>query len=277
MDEKKENPMRCFVPGVVAALVLPAAALAQLVYPFEQERYVMVSVADYYNSPVEQSDAAADFNTWQADICVNVPEVLRYASADQYSTIGASILDAFGAGEIQASPLGSAPWDFHFSSAQSFYRVKFALADAATLDLLGHVAVEADVDASFLDWMLTLRVWVQVNQIAGEVVYEDEVLIAVDCGTWDPSEHSLVVAAPVAGAAELNPGVYELTVFATLDSVARLDALPIIGQAAYVVSAEFAPLPPEDPSQADLDGDGDVDLADFARFQRAITGPQIGG
>jgi len=268
--------MRRFIPGIVVALILPAAALAQLIYPFEQERYVTVSVADYNNSPVEQSAAAADFNTWQADICVDVPEVLRYASADQYSTIGANILDAFGAGEIQVTPFGNAPWDFHFSSAQSFYRVKFALADAATLDLVGHIAVEADVDASFSDWMMTLRVWVQVNQIAGDVVYEDEVLIAADYATWNPSEHSLVVAAPVAGAAELNPGVYELTVFATLEGVAREGAFPVIGQAAYVVSAEFTPLPPEEPTQADLDGDGDVDLADFARFQRAMTGPLPG-
>lgn len=269
--------MRCFVPGVIAALVLPAAALAQLIYPFEQERYLTVAVTDYYNTPVEQSAAAAGFDTWQADICVDLPDVLRYASADQYSTIVANILDAFGAGEIQVTPFGNAPWDFHTSSAQSSYRVKFAFADAATLDLLGHIAVEADVDISAWDWMMTLRVWVQVNQIAGEVVYEDEVLIAADYGTWNPLEHSLVVAAPVAGAAELNPGVYELTVFATLDGVAQQDALPVIGQAAYVVSAEFTPLPPDDPTQADLDGDGDVDLADFARFQRAITSPQIGG
>jgi hypothetical protein len=266
-----------FTIGIAMALLLPAGALAQLVYPFEQERYVTVSVADYYNGPVEQSAAAADFDTWQADICVDVPEVLRYASADQYSTIGANILDAFGAGEIQVSPVGDYYQDYYFSAAQNFYRVKFALSDAATLDLVGHIAVEADVDASFLDWMMTLRVWVQVNQIAGDVVYEDEVLIAVNYDTWNPAEQSLVVAAPVAGAAELNPGVYELTVFATLEGAAQRDAVPIIGQAAYIVSAEFTPLPPEDPTQADLDGDGDVDLADFARFQRAMTGPQPGG
>jgi hypothetical protein len=265
--------MRHFIPAFALTVVLPAAAFAQLVYPFHQQRYIDLMVADYWNSPVEQSDAAAGFGTWQSDLCVDQPDVQRSASADQYSTIGTSILDTFGDAEIHVTPFGYSSQDFYDCSATNSYYVKFALSEAATLDLVGHMSVEADVPTNAYEWHVNLLVWVQVNEIAGDVVYEDEVLIPVDFFTWTPGETSLVVEAPVAGAAELNAGVYELTVTATLEGTAREQAQPVSGQAAFVVSAEFVPLPAENPAQADLDGDGDVDLADFARFQRAMTGP----
>jgi hypothetical protein len=265
--------MRRCVPAFALSFVLPAAALGQLVYPFHQQRYIDLMVADYWNSPVEQSDAAAGFDTWQSDLCLDQPDVQRSASADQYSTIGTSILDVFGDAEIHVTPFGYSSQDFYACSATNSYYVKFALSEAATLDLIGHMAVEADVPANAYEWSMSLRVWVQVNEIAGDVVYEDVVLIPVDFFTWTEGETSLVVEAPVAGAAELSAGVYGLTVSATLEGAARQEAQPVSGQAAYVVSAEFVPLPAENPTQADLDGDGDVDLADFARFQRAMTGP----
>jgi hypothetical protein len=263
--------MRLLASATVVGFVLTPAALSQAVYPLEQERYVWAEVgldpADP-NQPSVQFAEAPDFDLWQADVCMHSVSN-RNASASQYSDLSGTLIDAFGSADIQVGPSEGGSTQ---CNARSRCRVRFAVPAAATFDLLGDIAVEGQGFATAYYWYMILDLQVELNRIAGETVYSDELVISMNDSDYRPDQ---ILDAPLLVAGELAPGIYELTLYANLYGQAGYypNTNGALGEASYVASLELSPLPPEDPSQADLDGDGDVDLVDFARFQRAMTGP----
>ncbi|MBP7747917.1 MAG: hypothetical protein KA383_17515 [Phycisphaerae bacterium] len=260
------------------ALALSVAATAQPIYPVQQDRHVQAAVGERYepNSPenVEEYNSAVGFDLWQADICAQSPTVPRAASAGQYSAVTAATIDAFGAADIIVTS-GPNYGPLYFESAENRCQVRFAVPQRATVDLVGYVSLGGFADGTSSAWTLLLHANVELRQVAGPTLYANSIYLEMSSGEWSPE---LFTDMSVAFATELPPGVYELLVATDLHGEAweGWDDYPLVsGEAGYVVSAEFAPTPAEDPSEADLDSDGDVDFADYARFQRAFTGPLL--
>lgn len=250
-------------------------AAAQPLYTLQQDRRIEAHSISFAPEPVETGGnaAAPDYEVWQDVVAARSafdPGILWSAVADQHSAIESSGVTAFGSAE-----LGLADDPFGVSlSASNVYRVRFALARPTTIDLLGHLFGELTVPAfSGGPWDLALQVSARLNQVAGPSHYEQAVGFMQNDGDW---QASTVVDAPLLFSAELPPGIYELEVEALLvgnaDSFHSADA-PILGEAAYVLWADLTQAAVVLPGEGDLDGDGDADIADFARFQRAFTGP----
>lgn len=272
--------MRHLTLVLLVIVSIPAVVNAQLLYPLQQERFVHVRVpltGDDPNQPRERFASATDFSLWQASVCME--SVAGPAgNADQYSVMTDSTIDAFGTTDIRMQPSyynEDPPGSSH--SAQSYCRLRFAVLDPATVDLVGYISVELDgaqSDPYYQGWNMNVSLSVQLNRIAGNVVYETMLTIHMD--QWDWLAGS-ILGAPVELAGQLEPGVYELTVDARFNGgIWRDSGGPLyLGQTSYIVSAEFATPPPVTPGEGDLDGDGDVDIADFARMQAAFTGPML--
>ena len=266
--------MRSLNVVVTVAVCLPAVSVGQLIYPIQQDRSVVARV-----SPAEPNEvwieqfAATDFGIWQGDACASTPSNGRAASAGQYSVCTGDTINAFGSADFNLFA-GPESWTDCLTHAQNVCRVRFAVPEPLTFDALGYISVEWDAQSWNFRWSADLRVAVQLNEIAGPLIYADEVVIHV---TSDSPGEPTLVDAPVLTSGELAPGVYELVVSAELDGHAfdGYGGPPVVGQASYVVSTEFAASPAEVPGEGDLDQDGDVDIADFARMQRAFTGPQL--
>jgi hypothetical protein len=270
----EEESMFRRASAIVLCLLLPTAALAQLIYPLQHERYVQTHVSltsDDPNQPDLRLLVGPGFDLWQGDVCIE-SVCGRTASAGQYSELTGTTLDAFGAADLRVTPTH---YDQPVSEAQNYARFRFAVSEPVTLDLVGYISVEAMAEWVPYWWTMSLSVTVQVNRIAGEIAYEESAGLSMSDGNWSPDQ---LVEAPLVFADELDPGVYELTVSTVLHAETSWEwGGPVfLGEASYVVSAELAPVTAENPAEADLDGDGDVDIADYARFQRAFSGPLLG-
>lgn len=270
--------MRQLAVILLVIVFIPVVVNAQLLYPLQQERYVSVRVPitwDDPNQPRERSASATDSDLWQS--LVDMESVAGpTGSADQYSAITGSTIEAFGTTDIRMQPsyyIDNLPRPLYL--AQSFCRWRFAVPNPVTLDLVGYISVELDAtqsDPYAQGWNMNAALLVRLNRIAGNVVYE--VTRAIHMDAWDWTAGS-ILGAPVELAGQLEPGVYELTVDASFDGDVWNDwgGALYLGQTSYVVSADFATPPPVTPGEGDLDGDGDVDITDFARMQAAFTGP----
>ena len=265
--------MRRLPALLLSIAILCAPSFAQVIFPIQHDRHVLglLDPADP-NEPNTQIRSAPDFGPWLAEVCVSSSSLPRSAGAGQNSVMTGTSIDAYGAADIAVT----AQYDSrdYTSAAQNVCRFRFAVPEPASVNLVGQIAVEAETPwLGFAWWRLDLELSVQLNRIAGESVCSNITPIHIGSGYYGPG---MIVEVPVFAAAELTPGIYELTIAANVSGVARdgdgWD--PLVGQASYVIAADFFTTPDPGPTEGDLDGDGDVDMLDFARLQRAFTGPR---
>jgi hypothetical protein len=270
--------MHRFAIAILVVFILTPAALAQVVYPVQQVRYVSASTTSVDpNDPsqvetIEYFVTATGFDTWQEDVRAEALDAPRWANAGQYSTFSPTDLDAFGATDIGLTAGGNY-YTSYVTDGATGYGMRFAVPAAATYDLLGYASVEFTADSFDFDWWMDVITSIELRQIAGPTLYSDEISIHMTAQDFQPHQ---IVELPIALAGELTPGVYELYVLANAHGEVPWGTWPgppLKGEASFVVTAEFAPVPPDVPGEGDLDGDGDVDIVDFARFQRGMTGP----
>lgn len=252
-------------------LCLPTIATAQLIYPLQQERHVTVEVVDEGT----QHTAAAGFGTWQDDVFIASSVCpLFEVNGNQYSVFTDTTLDTFGSLDVLIDPDASG---YVLGEAQNRCRARFAVAQPLVFELLGYLSVEADLTLPNPDWWggINASVSVRLNRIAGPELYANGVETYLGFwDMWDP--YDIIDETIVATAGVLTPGVYELDVQSTMFADSAADWMWEVlarGELSYVVTMAFSPVGMVDPNQADLDGDGDVDVMDFAHFQLAMTGP----
>lgn len=193
---------------------------------------------------VSDSENAPDFTPWVA--AANVAPPLTTGSAEalasQNSSASTATLQAVGSIRAQGSALTGA----HMAT-RSLYRVQFAVTEPTNYAISGLLARSTR----------TPLLSVTLDRVAGPRVFESTLA-------------TLELEKPLGGAGPLAPAVYELTVSVSLD-------LDVFSEAEFVREAAFVmqfDVGPGTASPSDLDGDGDVDLADFQVMQNSFTGPE---
>jgi hypothetical protein len=278
--------MKYLAVVAVASVSLAAAASGQLIYPILQDRHLEASVS--LQEPNEPSDSVAagapDMEPWVHDLEVSVSSGdyphfygTLAAGAAQHSEIGTATLTAYGAAQVEAEVLDYSLWGL--ARAQSSYRVQFAVAAPVTYEISGFISAAGETSFEFPDgwWNASADVAVRLDQIAGPITFEQQASVYFVNDPNQPASDTHTLAA----VGELSPGVYELEVVATVDALDLWlehhygqPPLEWIAEVGHVVDVVFTPLgPPPGCEEADTDGDGDVDLLDFARFERCFTGP----
>lgn len=232
-----------------------AAAPGQLIYPIVQDRHLEASVYGYLDWPGDPNEQtgyawadATDMEPWVESVEAMVGLDPYYAVTDgagQYSEVDDGSLVAYGLAEHEVLI------DSYLTESQglteSRYRVQFAVPETIRFQISGSIAASADVvgEVSFGDWWLLTSVSVTLDQIAGPVVYSEQVYAEVI--TYQP-EKPVVDWRTVADAGELTPGVYELEIVATVDSPTVMGGMlmptTFIGETSYVVEVQFLPAQP---------------------------------
>ncbi len=254
---------------VVTTIVLASATTAQVIIPLEQERQVAVRLEPVEpNDPNVQVASTQTFEPWQAEVFLedngSIPP--RRVSCSHFSSASGTLLEACGAAQVDSFWV----WPL-VAEAQHRYRWRFAVPQPATVELVGDLAVEFSApEPPSGSGHVFLDIQMQLNQVAGDPLLAQEALLDVFHYNWSPH---FINDQPVLSAFELTPGVYELSVTITLNGDGTGWYPFTHSEAAYVISAEFAEQTTGSPGAADLDGDGDVDILDFAIMQRALTGP----
>lgn len=252
-----------------------AISLAQPIYPISQTRSVHGEVALFGGTQADaQTASAPDFASWLGDVSAVVETDGAYcvtAGGAQFSESDGSLIRAFGVADVNALSEGSDLVE-GFGRGETTHRVRFAVAEPVFYEITGTISTLADggQEGPCCDWALEALVSVALDQVAvGGVYAEQSAALAI------PFE-SMQDTRPVGSVGTLAPGVYELRVLA--DASANLFALwtppAITAEATYVVELRVSTLPPAvDCEAADFNGDGAVDLADFAEFQQCFSGP----
>jgi len=271
------NRILQIITGIV--FLSGTATAQQLIFPIEQQRSVQASVDIY--SPVEQSDAqsevAPDMDLWVQAVEAAVSDSGEFsftASADQYSDIAASSLTAYGTADILAESWG--PTLGGGGVAENRCRVRFAVAEPVAYVLSGSLATYADHTSAWCcDWFVESRITVELDQVAGPTAATEQSIVTLD---WS-QQGDVGDSRPVDSVGELEPGVYELEIVATITMPqAVLDSYDfpfnVLGEASFIVALDTTPAGPGPICEAvDTDTDGDVDLEDYCRFQTCFTGP----
>lgn len=227
---------------------------------------------------------------------------MAYVNAVQYSEMTGAGVSVFGLAD-QWSDFYGAVGSLRLIQSSSRAWMRFAVPARVAYELTGDLSSEpagrTQLDAFGSElWNLVGRVDVAIRRVAGPDphVFGFEARVAnfdpnccdVNCGapacayycyTYQCGDPLQASSAPLALASELLPGVYELEVkaetsFDALPSVSfEFGAAPFRIETTMAVTMNFAAPSPAEPCNADLDGDGDVDLIDFARMQTCLNGP----
>jgi hypothetical protein len=272
---------RCAV-SIIIVISLAVSAPAQLIFPIQQQRHVEGQVEiDEPNGPVADSASAdaPDMALWVHDVEATLTSCDSFCTftsgAGQYSEIGGTALSAYGSANVDAFEFPSWTMD-GTARARNQYCVQFAVAAPVNYELAGFISVSGEVVGPWFngDWLIFDSVDVSLDQIAGPLVYQQQVQVAFCPDPNQPSSASHTLAA----AGQLSPGVYELQILADVDCpylalAAYEESLDVFAEASFVVDLTFTPAEsPPGCEDADSDDDGDVDLLDFMRFQRCFTG-----
>jgi hypothetical protein len=269
--------MRRFGLALTIALSCTAPLRAQSLFPLRIDRAISVSAqaptvtANDAASGPEQDEwlDTVDVLAAHPDLDIQVRSAAgQLSSADDATVRFYGFADASSVCELNNGDV--------FATSSSDFAARFAIAQPQTVDLVGTIAVETDVHApGTTPWFADVHVAVRLNRVAGPELYSESLTINVDFGLPDP-QHSQLLTAPLLFSAVLEPGIYDLTATAEAH-IPQAFMTPTVDQviceASCIVDFDAAPVAPIAPSEGDLDGDGDVDAADLARFQTAYTGP----
>jgi hypothetical protein len=274
--------MSRFAISITVALSFAVVAQGQLVFPMEQQRHMeaWVQVDDPNNTSDSASADAPDMSLWVHDIEASVDSCDGWCTlasgAGQYSDISGTALAAYGSTDVTGLHLAN--WALSGTAhGTNSYRVRFAVAAPVTYELSGFISVAGEVLGNLDngDWLISERVDLRLDQIAGPLVHEQHVSIDFWPDPNQPASDSRTLAA----AGQLSPGVYELEIVADMDCPYLYlqtygQPVELVAEASFVADLTFTPAEaPPGCDDADTDNDGDVDLLDFYRFQRCYTGP----
>ena len=267
---------------LVSALLLTSSSFAQdLAYIIAHDRELQSNISIW--SPIEKDDsqsaAATDAAPWLQSVEAVAEELGYYSmrtAADQYSTLDANLLRAYGTADLHAFG-GQNDSLQGMGDADAIYRVRFAVASPVQYSLSGYLAAYAElIDWPCCTWDMESAISVHLDQVAGPEVFSEQV--GVYATASDPNAPVIQTETASLGAAgTLAPGVYELAVSASANLLyAELLVEPergVVAETSYIVELEFTPVDLNpDCEAADLDGDGDVDMADYLRLQQCFTG-----
>lgn len=248
---------------VLAGLVvcaLAATAFAQPMYLIQQQRELSVDIWDETGYSISDSKSAPSLDPWQAEVVVRYdPTESRTGSAGQTSGLAGGTLEAYGAADVFMDVEWAEPELHRFAHGLDRYRIRFAIVEESQYDLTGYLYVDAYENGLNSDANLTLT----LRRIADSSLYEK----AVHSSYWPDS-------AVVATSGLLSPGVYELDVTAVMYCEGYWgDGMAEGGFGVYLdVTPEI--FEPTCDLPLDSDGDGDIDMSDFAQMQQCYTGPQ---
>lgn len=252
-----------------------AISLAQPIYPLAQTRSVAGDVVLFGGSQSDaQYSSAPDFASWLGNASAGVELDGAYcvtAGGAQFSEIDGSLIRAFGVADVDALSEGTDVVD-GFGQGETTHRVRFAVAEPVVYEITGTISTLANggPEGPCCDWALVALVSIALDQLAvGGVYAEQSAVFAVPYETVQDTR-------PVGSVGVLAPGVYELRVLASADADLFYLWTPpaVTAEATYVVELRVSALPPApDCDAADFNGDGAVDLADFAEFQQCFSGP----
>ena len=262
-------------PLVLLCLAVGMPAYGQ-VLPLEQERVLTVIDPGCPGAPDISliTSAQSDFLPWVWSLALpesscgegQTPFPVD-ATANQRSEITNTRLFASGTARAEFTfAEGPLPEEV-ISGATSLYRVQFVVTTPVDYELFGVGDVATVTSGYPAPGFMSGLITVQLRRLASSVQYADEARIEF-------VDFEEVASTPFSAFGLLVPGVYEFEVEARADVYAWFlgPDVSFSGETAYLVTLAFH----EAGTQffgADLDHDGDVDLADFAIFQQAMSGP----
>ncbi|MCP4593027.1 MAG: hypothetical protein GY842_20020 [bacterium] len=281
-----------------------APAKAEVVYT-SQTRSVAyeIEVGDPYSSDVyEDSISAPDLGPFDESLYFNIKwpseiwvDVEGRASNDQSSSLTDTLVTAAGMSHVHAYVEEDQTQAFAEAISESLFFVEFDLTSGAIVDLSGETTwVRTTVDPP---QEVSVRVTLYEGGVAifahvREYIYpsgvgEDDGEVVAFADTLAAGSYALEIVArteaysqgPYRQYAE-GTATYDVTMSVSapgdLDGDGEVDVADHGIFLDCMAGPEVTEAPPEcDPSEflvADLEGDGDVDLADFAAFQEAFTG-----
>lgn len=252
---------------LLAILCSHSAPAGGPIYPVQQQRALHTeALAIIAGSDLADSDdaAAADFAPYVQSIESLVTDGFDRLSVQAGQNSLAEPQRIFASGLVQANAehliIGEA-------RSASEFRMAFAIDQPAIYTLDGLLTASAGFEqpGSCCNVLVEAGARVRLSRVAGEELAGAEVVLEFNA-QGDP----MTEQAPLAAAGELAAGVYELIAEAHGDSPAiNVQNALFHLEAAFVATLTVTPKD-ETPILGDLDQDGDVDLADFAIFQRAF-------
>ncbi len=263
---------RMIVVGFLGNLLLSsAAALAGgLIEPLDQDR--LVSAGAFLDlsgggdiESAEQSESP-DYSDWiaSAQAVIDSEPVVINATATQNSKIGPIRIFAAGTAEASAGEIA-----FGFANAGSAFRTRFAVTQDVSYTLTGNLNAAGSVNtqasgccASTVNASAEIR----LERVAGSVVTQSNATVAL-FSSFD----SDAVKTMLDESGTLTTGVYDLVVTGTVDLPAlEFTDGSVSAVTTFVITLDLAPAGYA--CNGDINGDGNVDLADFGLFQLLFIG-----